>query len=38
MRVLKTNCFSCHNEQKKKGGLVMITRESLLKGDRKSVV
>jgi WD40 repeat protein len=32
MRVLKTNCFSCHNDQKKKGGLVMATRESLLKG------
>ena len=32
MRVLKTNCFSCHNDQKKKGGLVMTSREALLKG------
>ena len=32
MRLLKTNCFSCHNEQKKKGGLVMTSREALLKG------
>ena len=32
MRVLKSNCFSCHNDQKKKGGLVMTSREALLKG------
>ena len=32
MRVLKTNCFSCHSEQKKKGGLVMTSRDALLKG------
>jgi hypothetical protein len=32
MRVLKANCFSCHSEQKKKGGLVMISREALMKG------
>ena len=32
MRVLKTNCFSCHSETKKKGGLVMTSREMLLKG------
>ncbi len=32
MRVLKTNCFGCHNDQKKKGGLVITSRESLLKG------
>ncbi|MGB8166896.1 MAG: DUF1553 domain-containing protein [Chthoniobacteraceae bacterium] len=32
MRLLKSNCFSCHNDQKKKGGLVMTTREALLKG------
>ncbi|MEQ1853840.1 MAG: c-type cytochrome domain-containing protein, partial [Chthoniobacteraceae bacterium] len=32
MRVLKTNCLSCHNEQKKKGGLVMSSREALVKG------
>ena len=32
MRLLKTNCFSCHNEEKKKSGLVMTSREALLKG------
>ncbi|MEQ1862120.1 MAG: DUF1553 domain-containing protein [Chthoniobacteraceae bacterium] len=32
MRALKSNCFSCHNEQKHKGGLVMTSREALLKG------
>ncbi len=32
MQALKTNCFSCHTEQKKKGGLVMTSRESLMKG------
>lgn len=32
MRILKSNCFSCHNDQKKKGGLVMTSREALLKG------
>ena len=32
MRLLKSNCFSCHNDQKKKGGLVMTTRETLFKG------
>lgn len=32
MRLLKTNCFSCHNEEKKKGGLVMTSREAILKG------
>ena len=32
MRLLKTNCFSCHNSEKKKGGLVMTSREALLKG------
>ncbi len=32
MRLLKSNCFSCHNEEKKKGGLVMTSREALLKG------
>ncbi len=32
MRILKANCFNCHNEEKKKGGLVMTTREGLLKG------
>ncbi|HSI11455.1 MAG TPA: DUF1549 domain-containing protein, partial [Chthoniobacter sp.] len=32
MRLLKGNCFSCHNDQKKKGGLAMTSREALIKG------
>ena len=32
MRLLKSNCFSCHNGVKKKGGLTMTSREALLKG------
>jgi WD40 repeat protein len=32
MRLLKSNCFSCHNDQKKKGGFVITSRESLIKG------
>lgn len=32
MRLLKSNCFSCHNGVKKKGGLSMTSREGLLKG------
>jgi WD40 repeat protein len=32
MRILKSNCFACHNDQKKKGGLVMTSRVALLKG------
>ena len=40
MRLLKNNCFSCHNDQKKKGGLVMTSRDALLHGgeDGKVVV
>lgn len=32
MQLLKAECFSCHNEKKKKGGLVLTSREALLKG------
>lgn len=32
MLLLKAECFSCHNEKKKKGGLVLTTRDALLKG------
>jgi WD40 repeat protein len=32
MQLLKAECFSCHNEKKQKGGLVMTSREALLKG------
>lgn len=38
MRLLKTNCFSCHNADKKKGGLVMTSRDSLLKGGENGAV
>lgn len=30
--ILKAKCFSCHNEGKKKGGLIMSTKEGLLAG------
>lgn len=30
--VLKENCQSCHNAEKKKGGLVLMDREGLLRG------
>jgi mono/diheme cytochrome c family protein len=32
MRLLKSNCFSCHNDEKKKGGLQLTTRDGLLHG------
>jgi WD40 repeat protein len=32
MQLLKNRCFSCHNEEKAKGGLVMTSQEKLLKG------
>lgn len=32
MRLLKTNCLSCHNEAKHKGGLKLDSREGLIKG------
>lgn len=32
MQLLRTNCISCHNEEKRKGGLLMTSREALLKG------
>lgn len=32
MLVLKAECFSCHNEKKKKGGLVLTSRDALFKG------
>ena len=32
MKVLKAQCISCHNEEKHKGGLIMNSREALLKG------
>ena len=32
MVILKSNCFSCHNSEKEKGGLDLTTRKSLLRG------
>ena len=30
MAILRNNCFSCHNETKRKGDLVLVTRETAL--------
>src|SRR5881396_849929 len=38
MEVLKAECFACHNEEKKKGRLVLTSREALLKGNDDGVV
>ncbi len=38
MEVLKTECFGCHNEEKKKGGLILTSRELLLKGNKDGPV
>lgn len=38
MRLLHANCLSCHNEEKHKGGLVMSSREALLKGGESGQV
>src|SRR2546428_2621137 len=38
MEVLKAECFACHNEEKKKGRLVLTSREALLKGNDEGVV
>jgi mono/diheme cytochrome c family protein len=38
MRVLKTECFACHNAEKKKGGLVLMSRERLIEGGDDGVV
>lgn len=32
MRLLSANCLSCHNAEKHKGGLELISREAVLKG------
>ena len=36
--VLKSKCFSCHNERKAKGGLVMTTEENILKGGKNGPI
>src|SRR5688572_14464220 len=38
MHLLKARCFSCHNEKKAKGGLVMTSHEKLLKGGENGEV
>lgn len=38
MRLLKAECFVCHNQEKKKGGLVLTSRERLLEGGDNGVV
>jgi len=38
MEILKAECFACHNEEKKKGGLVLTSRELLLKGNPDGAV
>ena len=32
MALLKANCFPCHNEEKKKGGLRLTSRDLMMKG------
>src|SRR5262245_18402001 len=38
MELLKAECFACHNEERKKGGLILTSREALLKGNEEGVV
>ncbi|MCF8245431.1 MAG: chitobiase/beta-hexosaminidase C-terminal domain-containing protein [Saprospiraceae bacterium] len=35
--VLKTKCGNCHNPSKRKGGLVVMTKEDLLKGGKNGL-
>ncbi len=32
LAILKNECFTCHGEQKQKGGLSLLSRESILRG------
>ena len=36
--ILKTKCFSCHNEKKSKGGLVMTSDEKILEGGKNGPI
>jgi uncharacterized membrane protein/mono/diheme cytochrome c family protein len=36
--ILKSKCFSCHNERKAKGELIMTTEEHLLKGGKNGPI
>ena len=38
MSLLKANCFACHNDEKKKGGLVLTTRQAMLRGGENGAV
>lgn len=38
LHLLKVNCLSCHNAEKRKGGLDLSTREALLKGGDEGAV
>ncbi|HUR44962.1 MAG TPA: DUF1549 domain-containing protein [Candidatus Saccharimonadales bacterium] len=38
MQLLKLECASCHSPEKKKGGLVLTSREALLKGGENGAV
>lgn len=38
LTILKQNCFACHNPEKKKGGLVLTSRELALKGGENGAV
>jgi len=36
--ILRSKCFSCHNEKKAKGGLIMTTEEKILEGGKKGPI
>ena len=36
--ILKSKCFSCHNEKKAKGGLIMTTEEKILEGGKNGPI
>lgn len=36
--ILKKKCYGCHNEEKKKGGLIMSNKEDFLEGGENGVI
>jgi mono/diheme cytochrome c family protein len=36
--ILKSKCFTCHNEKKAKGGLIMTTEEKILEGGKNGPI
>ena len=36
--ILRSKCFSCHNEKKSKGGLIMTTEEKILAGGKNGPI